>query len=167
MRYIGNFSTSIKDEWIDELLVSTGVPRPAQGKKPDSKEEESEYNRVRKAGYKDDATYFYMFDKNNVSFVPDLTFIEGRYHWWITKMLPGNFMPMHIDPHTLYQKNSKRYWMPLQDWLPGHIFMYENMVLTDYKKGDLYVYENSDALHGAANIGFEPRLALQISTFDE
>jgi hypothetical protein len=81
-------------------------------------------------------------------------------------MLPGNFMPMHVDPHTLYEKNSCRYWMPLQDWKPGHVFMYENEVITDYKAGDVWMYRESGALHGAANIGYTPRLVLQVSTYE-
>ena len=166
MQFIGNYRDYIKQEWIDELLANQGTPRPSKGKKPESPEEEHEYDRARRAGYKDDATYFYMFDKNNVSFQLELPFINKKYHWWITKMLPGNFMPMHVDPHTLFETNSKRYWLPLQDWEPGHVFMYENQIIVNYKKGDLWTYEDSTALHGAANIGFTPRIVLQISTYE-
>lgn len=166
MKYLGNYKQYIDDHWVEEVLQSRGMGRPAEGKKPESIEEEQEYQRARDAGYSDDAIYFYMFDKNNVSFEMNLPFITEKYHWWITKMLPGNFMPMHVDPHTLYQTNSKRYWMPFQDWQPGHIFMYEDRVITNYKKGDLWVYEHSAALHGVANIGFTPRIVLQISTYE-
>jgi hypothetical protein len=78
-------------------------------------------------------------------------------------MLPGNFMPMHMDPHTVQQQNADRFWIPLQDWQPGHIFMYEDYVTTNYKKGDIFQYANSAALHGAANIGSTPRVVLQIT----
>ena len=101
-----------------------------------------------------------------VSFDLKEPWVSSKYHWWITKMLPGNFMPMHTDPHTLYESNSKRFWMPWQDWQPGHIFMYENKVITDYKAGDVWEYENSAALHGAANIGFVPRIVLQVSSYE-
>lgn len=167
MIYVGNFADWIQQSWIDELLANKGTARPAEGKKPDSLEEEAEYAKARSAGYRDDATYFYMFDKNNTSFDIVPPFLEGKYHWWITKMLPGNFMPMHVDPHTLYEKNSKRYWMPLQDYQSGHLFVYENRVITDYKAGDVWCYENSTAEHGAANIGHIPRLVLQISSYDQ
>jgi hypothetical protein len=165
MKYLGNFKHCIDDNWLQEILTNRGMGRPAEGKKPNSIEEEIEYQRARDAGYTDNTVYFYMFDKNNVSFTLNLPFIESDYHWWITKMMPGNFMPMHVDPHTLYESNSQRYWIPLQDWEPGHVFMYENKVITDYKAGDLWTYENSTALHGAANIGFTPRVVLQISTY--
>ncbi len=166
MHYIGNYKDWIDPKWVDEVLSSRGYGRPAEGQKPNSLEMEKEYARARSAGYKDTDIYFWMFDKENLSFdIPRPPWIEGSFHWWITKMLPGNFMPMHIDPHTVYQNNSKRYWMPLQDWEPGHIFMYEDQVITNYVAGDVWSYKDSTALHGASNIGFTPRLVLQISTY--
>lgn len=169
MKSIGNFSKWIQDSWIEEVLASRGDGRPAEGQRPNTPEMEEEYARARAAGYKDNAIYFWMFDKNNTSFdIPKPPWIpEGtKYHWWITKMLPGQFMPMHVDPHTLYEKNSNRYWVPLQDWQDGHIFMYKSIVITNYKKGDVWFYKDSRALHGAANIGHTPRVILQISTYE-
>ena len=168
MRYLGNYKDWIKPEWINELISNQGTARPCNGKRPDSPEEHTEYATARAAGYKDSDTYFWMFDKNNLPFdLPTPPFVTGKYHWWITKMLPGNFMPMHIDPHTQYENNSNRYWMALQDWKPGHIFMYQDQVITNYLAGDVYVYDDPTALHGAANIGHTPRLVLQVSTYDE
>lgn len=166
MELIGNFKQYIQQDWIDEILNSRGMGRPAEGKQPDSPEEEHEYQLALNAGYKSTDIYFYMFDKSNVSFNLDLPFINKQYHWWITKMLPGQFMPMHVDPHTIYQKNSERYWMPWQDYAPGHVFLYEEQYLSNYKMGDLYRYNNSKALHGAANIGHTTRIVLQISTYE-
>lgn len=166
MEFLGNFKDWIRQEWINEILNSRGAGRPAEGKKPDSIEEQVEYQKALDAGYKSTDIYFYMFDKSNTSLNLELPFINKQYHWWITKMLPGNFMPMHVDPHTLYQKNSERYWMPWQDYAPGHVFLYKDQLITDYKMGDLYRYEDSSALHGAANIGHIPRIVLQISTYE-
>lgn len=166
MKFLGNYKNWIKDEWIEELLTSDGIPRPSGGDLPDTPEAELQYQIARDAGYKDSDTYFYMFNKDNVSFaIDDIPFSNKQFHWWITKMLPGNFMPMHRDPHTLYERDSNRFWIPLQDWEPGHIFMYENVVITNYKKGDVYQYDTPNGLHGAANIGFVPRVVLQISTY--
>jgi hypothetical protein len=165
MNYIGNYSNWINPAWIAELTNSRGTARPVEGQKPDSPSMESQYAKARAAGYKDDDTFFWMFDKNNTTFEITPPFTTAACHWWITKMLPGNFMPMHIDPHTEYDLDSSRYWIPLQDWEPGHIFMYENRVITDYKAGDVWEYADPCALHGAANIGYTIRLALQISTY--
>lgn len=166
MKYINNFNHWINPEWIKELLANTGTGRPAEGQRPDTPEMVEEYRKAREAGYKDNDIYFYMFDNKNVSFNIEPPFVTEKYHWWITKMLPGNFMPIHKDPHTMYQKNSKRYWMPLQDWEPGHIFLYEDQVITNYKAGDVWMYEEASAVHGAANIGYTPRLVLQVSTYE-
>lgn len=166
MEFIGNFKEYIKQEWIDEVLTARGMGRPAEGKTPDSPEEDLEYQKALAAGYKSSDIYFYMFDKSNVSFNLELPFINKKYHWWITKMLPGNFMPMHIDPHAVYQNKSERYWMPWQDYSPGHVFLYEDTFVPNYKKGDVYRYFDSTALHGAANIGHVPRIVLQISTYE-
>lgn len=166
MKYIGNFADWIKDEWIEEILSNRGTARPAEVKKPDSPEEEAEYAKARAAGFRDDDIFFYMFGKNNTTFDITPPFIQDNYHWWVTKMLPGNFMPVHVDPHTKFQKNSKRYWMPWQDYEPGHLFLYEDTVITNYKKGDVYVYEDASALHGASNIGLTPRIVLQVSTYE-
>ena len=169
MKLIGNFKNWIQEEWIEEILSSRGDGRPAEGQKPNSPEMELEYLKAKQAGYKDDEIYFWMFDKNNTSFdIPRPPWIaeNKKFHWWITKMLPGQFMPMHVDPHTLYEDNSERYWVPLQDWQEGHVFMYKDIVITSYKKGDVWMYENSNAVHGAANIGHVPRLVLQVSTYE-
>lgn len=166
MRYLKNYKSWIDPRWLDEVLSNDGYGRPKEGKRPDSPEEEIEYAKAREAGYKDDAVYFQMFTKDNTSFdIPSLWPDKGM-HWWIIKMNPGQFMPMHVDPHTLYQPGSNRYWMPLLDWQPGHIFMYKDLVITNYKAGDLWVYENSNELHGAANIGHTPRIILQMSTYE-
>jgi hypothetical protein len=166
MKYIGNYSSWIDQQWIDYILNNPGFGRPVEGKKPDSPQELAEYQKMRNAGYKDDAKYFYMFTRENFPFELRVPFTDLQYHWWFTKMNPGNFMPMHIDPHTLYQPGSQRFWVAFQDWQPGHIIMYENQVITDYKKGDVYAYEDANALHGAANIGYVPRIILQVSTHD-
>lgn len=165
MIYLGNFIEYIEKAWISAARDNRGIGRPAEGKSPDSNKEREEYQKAIDAGYSIDNIYFYMFTQENFPYNIKLPFIQKPYHWWITKMMPGNFMPIHVDPHTTYQKDSERYWMPLQDYEPGHVFLYEDNFITNYKAGDLFRYTRADALHGAANIGYNPRLVLQISTY--
>lgn len=167
MRFIGNYQNWINPDWVSYVLANRGDGRPAEGQKPNTPEMVAEYARAQAAGYSSDNIYFWMFDKNNTAFDINPPFIQGSFHWWITKMLPGNFMPMHQDPHTEYEKDSNRYWIPLTDWAPGHIFMYEDQVITNYHAGDVWQYEEAGALHGAANIGHSPRVVLQISTYGQ
>jgi hypothetical protein len=168
MKFIKNIADILDPMWLEEILSKDGMHRPRDGKKPTGAVEENEYNKARAAGYKDDATYFQMFDKTNCTFdIPDWHTCGRKKHWWIIKMMPGDFMPMHIDPHSVDDKNVARYWVSLKDWEIGHIFAYEDHVITNYKAGDLWEYSNPTAIHGAANIGLTPRVVLQVSLYNE
>jgi len=92
---------------------------------------------------------------------------DDRYQsWWIIKLLPGQMQTMHFDPHLLTCTNPIRYTMFLQDWQPGHIFTWDDKMLSNYKAGDLYRWKDPMCYHGVVNIGYEPRYTLQITTFD-
>jgi hypothetical protein len=165
MKQLGNIKNN---DWIDQVLDKVmsfqGVLRPKEGGVPEGKEGYQEWQKAIDAGYDPNAVYFQMFTKDILDIdIPKFYTCNRKHHWWITKMMPGQFMPMHVDPHTLQQQNADRFWIPLQDWQPGHIFMYENYVTTDYKKGDIYQYTDCAALHGAANIGTMPRVVLQVT----
>lgn len=164
MKFIGNYNHWIKSEWLDFLHTERGIGRPNEGKKPNTEYAIYEQERSKKSGYDLDKTHFYQFNVENFPFEVNPPFIDVQFNWWIIKMLPGNFVPMHVDPHTIYEKNPIRYWMPLQDWESGHIFMYENFVITDYKAGDVYEWNEAIAVHGSCNIGHSTRLAFQFCT---
>jgi hypothetical protein len=70
---------------------------------------------------------------------------------------------MHIDPHLTEVTGFVRYTMFLQDWEPGHIFAYDDKMLSNYKAGDLYEWSDPECIHGPANIGYNTRLTLQIT----
>jgi hypothetical protein len=93
---------------------------------------------------------------------------ETRKHapWWFVKLYPGEFQAMHIDPHLTEVSNFVRYTMFLQDWEPGHIFAYDDKMLSNYKAGDLYEWSDPECIHGPANIGYNTRLTLQITLHD-
>ena len=73
---------------------------------------------------------------------------------------------MHIDPHLVEVANPVRYTMFLQDWEPGHIFVYDDQMLSNYKAGDLYEWSDPMIVHGVVNIGFNNRYTLQITMHD-
>ena len=163
MKFIGNFENWIKQEWIEYMLSNDGTPRPGGGRNPDSEE----FKQAAAAGYNLSQTYWYIYEPDTFPFeITAPIGVEGKFLWWFIKMLPGNMMPMHQDPHALEEKNSKRYWMPLQDYAPGHVFIYKKQLSVDYKKGDLFAYEDSHAVHGACNIGWSPRLIACFSSYD-
>ena len=168
MRFVGNYKDYINQEWIDYISTARGTAGPAERKVSEHPEEDAEFQKLKNAGYDSDAIYHYTFIPDIVPFtLPQPPFAPtSNFKWWFSKMLPGNFMPMHIDAHVYHLPNSRRFWIPLQDWKPGHIFMYEDRVITNYKAGDVWVYDDTQALHGVANIGYEHRLVLQVTTYD-
>jgi hypothetical protein len=165
MNYVGNFVDWIKPEYIEYMLNTDGTARPGGGQNPDSEE----FRKAKEHGYDLSQTYWYIYEKDTFPFDIKLPFnSELSSLWWGIKMKPGNFMPVHRDPHTYADNHSNvtRYWMALQDWEPGHIFMYEDQVLVNYKKGDVYSYPDPQAIHCACNIGNNTRLSFHFSTYE-
>ena len=86
--------------------------------------------------------------------------------WWIIKLFPGQMQPMHFDPHLINKKNPQRYTMFLEDWKPGHVFVWDDKYISNYKAGDLFKWYDPMMYHGVVNIGHETRYTLQITTYD-
>lgn len=86
--------------------------------------------------------------------------------WWLIKLYPGQFQHMHYDPYLEETKNPIHYSVFLQDWKPGHIFTYQDKMLANYNAGDMYKWTDPFYYHGTANIGYETRYTLQITTYD-
>jgi len=110
------------------------------------------------------AVHFWYFKHTDVPFdivPPWLT--SDDYYWWLVKMHPSQYMNMHEDPDV--EKNVIRYWMPWTDYEPGHVFIIDNELITDYKAGDVFAYKRPQAYHGSANIGYTTRYVLQVSEF--
>jgi hypothetical protein len=170
MKYLGNYQDWIQTSWIDDILSIQGFGAPkdfnidkeiALGQRSTMHESERTVYKV----YGTDKIFFYLLESKCLDFDIQPPWLNERFDWWVTKMYPGQFIPVHSDgPKHL---KGKRYWMPLQDWQPGHIFMYEDISITKYTAGDLWEYEDSLAIHGAINIGHSPRLILQVSTTGE
>lgn len=162
MKYCGRYYF-IQDEWVNEILSKDGQARPRDW--PASCAVESaEYKKAIDAGYDLNAVHWWVYEKQDVSFDIVPPWFEGPYHWWITKLMPGQFMPMHTDPHT-HNQPCRRYWVPMQDYQPGHVFVLNDEMVTHYKKGDIYTYDHEHDMHGAANIGHVPRIVLQVTEY--
>ena len=161
MKYLGNFLNWVDPLWRKLVLETNGQARPRDWP-AETAIESAEYQKAQDAGYDLTAVHWWVYEKQNLNIEVNPPWCSGKTSWWITKLLPGQFMPMHTDPFTHYQ-NCKRYWVPLQDFSPGHLFIYNNTLIKDYKAGDVYEYYNSKDIHGAANIGHEPRVVLQVT----
>ncbi len=163
MIYRGNFANWVDPTWRDLVLNKIGQARPRDWP-PETAIESAEYRKAQAAGYDLTAVNWWVYEKQDLNIEINPPWCIGPVSWWITKLLPGQFMPMHTDPFTHY-KQCKRFWVPLQDFVPGHLFVYGNDLIKDYKLGDVYEYFDSSDVHGAANIGHEPRIILQVTEY--
>lgn len=165
MKFIGNFKNWIDPEVINFILKNDGTKRPGGGRNPDSEE----FKIAASSGYDLSETWWYIYEPDTLPFdiIPPIE-KDKKIIWWFIKLLPGGKMPMHRDPHTYDSEisNVVRYWMPLQDYEPGHIFIYDKTFMHSYKAGDLYMYTDSDEIHGCCNIGYSTRLTFQFSTYE-
>jgi hypothetical protein len=161
MKYVSNWASYIPCNLRQCILDTNGQARPRDW--PASTAVESaEYRRAADAGYDLTAVNWWVYEETELGSI-ELPFKD--YHWWITKLYPGQYMPMHTDPHT-HDRPCKRYWVPLQDYEPGHIFIYNDKMITDYLAYSAYEYYNSQDMHGAANIGHTPRVVLQVTVYE-
>jgi hypothetical protein len=55
--------------------------------------------------------------------------------------------------------------MPMQDFEIGHVFLYGQNMISNYKAGDVYKFENETDIHGAANIGHTSRIMLLVTEY--
>lgn len=164
LKFICNVGNWLKKDWVDEIFNCHGFRAPVDLFEKEKQELHEEDIRAKNSGYSLDAFYYTLIEKSHLSFeIPNVPGLPiGTTHCWITKMVPGQFMPMHRDPRITTKDNIERYWMPWTDWECGHVFAYENVVVGNYRKGDLFLMENPNALHGAANVGLTPRITLNI-----
>ena len=52
------------------------------------------------------------------------------------------------------------------DQVRDHIFYNGDEALNNYKAGDLFEFPAADSWHGAANLGFAPKISFQILFYD-
>jgi hypothetical protein len=166
MNFLGNYKDWIKPELIEYLLSNDGVRRPDAGENPDCEE----FKLAPSVGYDLSKTWWHFYNEKSFPFEIQLPFeTDQKFTWWFIKMMPGHYMPMHRDPHVTKdsdKSNCSRYWMPLQDYSPGHVFIYDDEMITRYTAGDLWKYTDANAIHGACNIGYLPRLTFLFTTYD-
>jgi hypothetical protein len=174
MKFISNYSDWITPELMNHIKTHDGdhlhVFQPWKWKGDPKLEEALEKCRP---GYEHTTHGFQQFNSSSTdmkNFQFDLPLIPNdnrKKLWWIVKLLPGQMQPMHFDPHLIEIKNPQRYTMFLQDWESGHIFVYIDKYISNYKAGDLYQWDDPMMEHGVVNIGFNTRYTLQITTYDE
>jgi len=85
----------------------------------------------------------------------------------VTKIMPGNTVPCHLDKHYLLQQqygegNTWRYLIMLEDWKSGHYFELENIPYVQWSAGD-WIKIHRSKWHLAGNMGVVPFYSAQVT----
>jgi hypothetical protein len=171
VKYIGNCAEIIPDSYRKVIETNTGEIRPnlkmsQSANKNDyiSKQRDEWLN----AGYSIDPgssiewEMFYQHDFDEIlDFSKSPLFKDKKISaWWIPKIRPGKCFPAHRDSFEKSHKNITRWWIALNDHEWGHVFMIEDQLIKNYKKGD--IFEFNDHIHGAMNVGTTVKMTLQV-----
>ena len=174
MKYIGNFVDWIDEQHIIEHLASCQGDRTPVWQ-PDRWQGNSileKFTEMARPGYSDNKFFFHQMNPKSKEMqdfkftLPDLPEKRKHINWWFVMLYPGEFQAMHIDPQLTEVDNPVRYTMFLQDWEPGHIFVWDDKVAANYKAGDVFEWSDPMIVHGPANIGYHTRYTLQITMYD-
>jgi len=169
---IGNYKSFIQNDWITFMENNDG------DRYPKDLHINPENNHVFK-GFNTDSVICIGYGPHNFPFDVELPILDDNiyYEYSFIKLEPGMVTPLHMD-HPSYgrkyrgnkpleDKNINRYWLSLKDYEPGHYFIMNDKILTNYIKGDVFKFKKECVWHGAANIGSTCRLAMSIITWSE
>lgn len=171
MKYIGNYKDWITDEIMNYLRTHDGDTRPVW--QPERWQGHPMLDSLRETcrtaySHRDDK--FQQFNAGTPGMIdivlPELPEKRNQCHWWFIKLLPGQFQSMHIDPHLVEVTNPVRYTMFLEDYVPGHIFVWDDKIASNYKAGDVFEWSDPMIVHGCTNISYQNRYTLQITMHD-
>jgi hypothetical protein len=174
MKYIGNYQPWIRAHGIMEHLTKcqgdrTPVWQPHRWKGNPLLEK---FTEMARPGYSSNRHFFHQMNPRSKEMqdfkwsLPAVPEKRTNINWWFVMLYPGEFQAIHIDPQLTEVINPVRYTMFLQDWEPGHIFVWDNKYIADYKAGDMYEWSCPMTVHAPANIGYNTRYTLQITLHD-
>lgn len=153
MKFLKNIQ--IDKRALDFIIKNTGSKRPVL---PPVDYQKETYAKWVAAGCDVNRLYWESFSSDNFPFTVDLPFVGN---WWFSKLLPGNVFPYHQDIYGSPAPKS-RLWIACQDYQAGHLFSYGDKVLTNYKTGDVFEFDDISIWHGAANCSLIPKISLQV-----
>lgn len=173
MELIGNYASWITPELMELIKNNPGDTIPVwQPNRWTGRPEWDEARERARPGYSDNKHFFQQFNpycKDMEGFdlvLPKIPGDDRTAMWWIVKLLPGQMQSMHFDPHLIEYKNPQRYTLFLEDWKPGHVYVWGDQYISNYKAGDFYKWKDPMCYHGCVNIGYDNRYTLQITTVD-
>ena len=162
IKKIGNFKDWIDPAWREEIISKEGGP----GIIAEWKENHDGYSKMIEGGWDPSFVYWWHYKHEHVSFaLPTPPWLkEGcRFKWWFVKLMPGQVNPLHTDS----KQKIKSYWIPLQDYKFGHVFLIDNQLINDYVLGDVFEFDGGNSPHGGSNISTSVRVVLVILEYLE
>jgi len=167
MQCIGNYKDWINPAWITYMENNTGYSHPRLDPSEYGSKNQDTLDKVKRYG-KD--ALWHNFEPDNFPFDVEIPVkSNGRTDWWFVKMLTGDLIPFHSDhpPRDGCEgKKTRRFWMPLQDYVEGHVFIVCGELIKDYRAGDLFEYD-PDGRHGGFNINTDiPRYTLNFAIYE-
>ena len=173
MEYIGNYKEYVTDELMNHLRTHDGDLRNVwQPERWQGHHILDEYRYKCEPAYGHGRSIFHQFNEKSVDMqgftvkLPEFPKTRKYMFWWYVKLNPGELQAMHIDPHLVEVENPVRYTMYLQDFDPGHIFVWDDKMIANYKAGDLYEWSDPMTVHGCVNISYNTRYTLQVTMHD-
>lgn len=160
MQFIGNYADIVKPEWIEFLTNNNGDLLP-KGREYLCEDWDKAYP-MWKPEFR---AFWYKFEIHQLPFtIPWPVPLSEKIDWWIVKQLPGQCIPIHVDDNDpLY---TTRYVLMLQDYVPGHMLMWNDNLIRDYKKGDMFKVTDVNSKHGSANISNDPRFIAHLTVWN-
>ena len=165
--FVGNCSSVDWDKLIQDLENHTPRIRPPASA-PSLIKIETLWN---KAGYKSKelggTAEWQMydvgecFDESIIQEIIEFAKIPHYTYAWISKVMPGYCAPPHFDVMHSDKELHRMHVYPTDSQM-GHVFYIDNEYITDYKKGDVYIWSDPNSWHAGMNCGLEPKYMLNI-----
>jgi hypothetical protein len=164
MEYIGNYANIVQQDWIDFLMANKGqlLPDRRECLLP---EFDDQNVKIFKSWTPMNMPNWWKFEVQDLPFtIPWPVDLGKKVDWWIIKMEPGQCIPLHIDQNP--PENTLRYILMLQDYEPGHILLWDDSLVRDYKRGDFFKVKDVNSSHGGSNISNTTRLLAYLTVWN-
>lgn len=171
VKLIKNNAEWVNQELLTKIISGTGEQRPLIDEQ-DEPWKRDQWQRWIDTGYDMKGVSWNMFYWHHLGMkamedlVLPIDICAERIEWWFSRIDPCCVFPMHVDAFKTECKNFRRFSVPMQDYVDGHIFIYEGKNLEGYRAGDVFEFENPRAWHGAANLSMIPKVSFQFVCYD-
>lgn len=174
IKYIGN-NKDWTEKWcpvlLERVLASEGEKRPAL-RDDDEPWKKDQFEKWYSLGYDIKGAEWSMHYWSDLGFSSaselemPMELTGNTNEWWCCKINPAKAFPLHTDAFKAEAGNFRRFWIALKDFQLGHVFAYEDKILAPYKAGDIFEFTDPQIWHAAANLAYEPKVTLQVVTYD-